>query len=303
MIEKSSSSSVSTRGLIKQFRHVIAVDQLSFTLSPGDVVALLGPNGSGKTTTFRMLLNIYHPTSGHIELNGIDHKEAGFGIFEDIAFISENQTFPKWMSVNEYCEFVSNFYSDWDHSFLEELFLKFKLPVHQKIKFLSRGQLMKVAIASVLPARPSIVLLDEPFSGLDVETRAILRELLQELSTESKLTILITTHDVEEVETLANRILLLDQGCLVEDETMQSYLDRHRCLVIEESQVEEISEIQKLNVYRKMSGSPSHRWYCSNFSEVLEIEVQALNSKWCGEAPGILMQRLTLREILQSKAL
>lgn len=222
---------VLTRQLTKRFRHVTALDSLDLRVEPGDVLALLGANGSGKSTTFRLLLNIYRPTQGEAALLGTPSTRLNGHHFKRVGYISEGQKMPKWMSVASFLSYCSGFYQEWDAELCDRLVKNFALSPQQKIKHLSRGQAMKVAVASTLPSHPKLLLLDEPFSGLDVETRAQLSHLLKELAHQDGLAIIITTHDVEEVEPVANRLGILNHGRLQVNETLDHYLARHKLLV------------------------------------------------------------------------
>jgi len=224
---------VLTRHLTKRFRHVTALDSLDLKVDPGDVLALLGANGSGKSTTFRLLLNIYRPTEGLSSLLGTPSTELNGSDFDRVCYISEGQKMPTWMTVGAFLKYCAGFYSQWDDELCQRLLSSFGLNHKQKIKHLSRGQAMKVAVASTLPSHPDLLLLDEPFSGLDVETRAQLSALLKSLSHEEGLAIIITTHDVEEVEPVANRLGILSHGKLRVNEALSHYLGRHRLLLAE----------------------------------------------------------------------
>jgi ABC-2 type transport system ATP-binding protein len=233
---------VLTRNLTKRFRRVTALDSLDLRVEPGDVLALLGANGSGKSTTFRLLMNIYRPSEGEASLLGTPSKKLNGHHFDRIGYISEGQTMPKWMSVEGFLKYCSGFYNQWDAELCQRLVTSFGLPPKQKIKHLSRGQAMKVAVASTVPAHPDLLLLDEPFSGLDVETRAQLSDLLKTLAHQDGLAIIITTHDVEEVEPVANRLAILSQGRLKVNEALADYLSRHRLLLADGLQLDRIPE-------------------------------------------------------------
>lgn len=234
------SPALEAKQLTKQFRHVTALDSLDLQVMPGEVFALLGSNGSGKSTTFRLLLNIYRPTSGEAALLGRPTTSLNGSDFDKVGYISEGQKMPKWMRVDQFLEFCAGFYSEWDEELCRRLVERFGLPPKQRIKFLSRGQCMKVSLASTLPARPKLLLLDEPFSGLDVETRAGLSELLKSLALDSGLAIVLTTHDVEEVEPVATRLGVLNRGRLVVNESLADYLGRHRFMHLTGSSVGEL---------------------------------------------------------------
>jgi ABC-2 type transport system ATP-binding protein len=136
------------------------------------------------------------------------------------------------MTGAHYVDYCSKFYPEWDSAKLQQLKGLLGVPFDQKIKHLSRGQRIKLAFLSTLPSRPQVLLLDEPFSGLDVETRSDVGGILRDLARNEGLTSLITTHDVEEVEMLANRLVLLVGGRATVDESMSSFMGRHRKVLV-----------------------------------------------------------------------
>jgi len=266
---------VRTNRLTKRFRRVTALNSLNLRLAPGEVLALLGANGSGKSTTFRLLLNIYRPSSGESSLLGTLSTRLNGHDFDKVGYVSEGQKMPKWMSVEGFLNYCSGFYTDWDSTLCDHLVASFGLPKSQRIKHLSRGQAMKVAVASTLPARPNLLLLDEPFSGLDVETRAQLGDLLKSLAHQDGLAIILTTHDVEEVEPVANRIGILSHGRLVVDETLDSYRGRHRLLVAEGLDLSSLPEDlrRRFGYTRALKGGT--KIYTEHYSQALEENLKS----------------------------
>ena len=291
---------VLTRNLTKRFRHVTALDSLNLAVEPGDVLALLGANGSGKSTTFRLLLNVYAPSEGECSLLGIPSGKLNGHHFERIGHISEGKKMPKWMSVEGFLNYCSGFYNNWDQALCERLVTAFGLPKAQKIKHLSRGQAMKVAVASIIPAHPQLLLLDEPFSGLDVETRAQLSELLRTLAHQDGLAIILTTHDVEEVEPVANRIGILSHGHLKVNEALDSYLQRHRLLAAEGLQLEKLplELMQKFKIAHALQ--TESKIFTEHFSPDLEASVLSALSAQGMEARFI---RMNVRQILTAHSL
>ncbi len=249
---------VATEGLGKSFRQVDALNGFDLQVAPGEVVALLGSNGSGKSTTFRLLLNIYHASCGEASLLGVSSGKLDGVDFDRIAFISESQKLPAWMSVRQFIGFCSRLHSAWDAEMADRLLEAFDLPPNQKIKHLSRGQRMKVAIASNLPAKPALLLLDEPFSGLDVETRDQVGALLVRLARDESLSIILTTHDVEEVEPVATRLVLLRKGKKVEDLPLADFIDAHAKISFPGADPESIPDgpVRILREKRDSGGAP-----------------------------------------------
>jgi ABC-2 type transport system ATP-binding protein len=192
----------------------------------GSIYALVGPNGAGKTTTVKVLMNIFGATSGRAEVLGMDSRKIKGRAFTSIGYVSENQKLPEWMRVKAFIEYLRPFYPAWDRDLENDLVKGFDLPLERKLKHLSRGMKMKAALASSLAYHPKLIVLDEPFGGLDPLVRDQLIEGLLERATES--TIFISSHDLAEIESFASHVGYLDKGRLLFSEEMSSLVGRFR---------------------------------------------------------------------------
>ena len=151
----------------KRFKKTTAVDGLNLVVPEGRILALLGPNGAGKTTTIKTMLNLYQPDGGSVRVMGEDSRRLKPEHFQSIGYVSENQQMPEWMTVGGFLEYCRPMYPTWDAAFCERLREQFALPLGKKLKSLSRGMRMKASLLSSLVYRPKLVVLDEPFTGLD----------------------------------------------------------------------------------------------------------------------------------------
>ena len=212
--------------LTKRFRGTLALDRLNMDVPEGSVFALIGANGAGKTTAIKVLMNIHRPTSGTAEALGVDSRKLSPREFQQIGYVSENQEMPEWMTVGYFMAYLKPFYPTWDDARAVELLRQFDLPLDRKLKHLSRGMKMKAALASSLAYRPKLIVLDEPFSGLDPLVRDELIEGLLESASES--TILISSHDLAEIESFASHVGYLDRGRLQFSEEMTALSGRFR---------------------------------------------------------------------------
>jgi len=217
---------IQTYGLTKRYRRLLALDNLDLSISQGGVHALVGPNGAGKTTLIKILMNIIHASSGTASVVGIDSHKISGKAFETIGYVSENQKLPGWMRVGNFLQYLRSFYPTWDAALEAQLVKQFDLPFDRKIKHLSRGMQMKAALASALAFRPRLIVLDEPFSGLDPMVRDELGQALVERAADA--TIFVSSHDLGEIEGFATHLTYLDSGRLRLSEELASLRSRFR---------------------------------------------------------------------------
>ena len=224
---------IETRNLSMRFGREAALTELSVTIPNGAIYALIGPNGAGKSTLIKLLLNILRPTSGTASVLGRASTTVSAGAFAEIAYVSENQELPEWMNVSQLLAYLRPFYPSWDTALERQLAAQLSVPMLRKLKHLSRGQRMKASLLSVLPYNPKLIILDEPFSGLDPLVRDELTEgLLDRAAQPHPPTILISSHDLAEVETIATHVGFLDHGRLVFSEESATLTDRFRQITV-----------------------------------------------------------------------
>lgn len=217
---------IQTDALTKRYRKLCALNRLTFDVQEGAVYALVGPNGAGKTTAIKILMNIIGATSGRAEVLGMDTKAIRGKSYVQIGYVSENQDIPEWMKVGALLEYLRSFYPTWDRALEDSLVKQFELPRDRKIKTLSRGMKMKLAFASALAFHPKLIVLDEPFGGLDPLVRDQLIEGLLERAADS--TVFLSSHDLAEIETFASHVGYLEEGKLRFSEDMAGLAARFR---------------------------------------------------------------------------
>ncbi len=199
----------------------------------GSIFALLGANGAGKTTTLKVLMNLLRPSAGTVRVFGADSIRLGEEQLANIGYVSENQQLPLWMTVRQFFDYCRPFYPTWDRGLETALLKRFNLPSDRKLKELSRGMTMKAALLSSLAYRPKLLVLDEPFSGLDPVVRDDVTQGLLESVRQGETTVLVSSHDIEEVERLADRVALIDEGRLKFSETIETLLGRFRRIEVD----------------------------------------------------------------------
>ena len=230
----------------KRFGARIAVDNLSFDVNRGEIVGFLGPNGSGKTTTMRMLTSFYTPDTGSIEVNGADTQQDDIKTRSSIGYLPENNPLYEDMLVSEYLSFVAelrglsgatrreNLDRTVEETGIQEVYYR---PIHE----LSKGFQQRVGLAQAILHQPPVLVLDEPTEGLDPNQRLSMRELIRDLGSDR--TVLISTHVMQEVESTCQRALVISQGKLVANSTVEDLIQhamglRTVHLEIEGSQIE-----------------------------------------------------------------
>lgn len=219
---------IETQNLTRRFGRMEAVHGLDLAVPTGSVFALLGANGAGKTTTIKLLMNLLRPTAGAALVLGVETRKLGEREFAQIGYVSENQELPVWMTVRQLLDYCRPFYPTWDTGLEKQLLAQFALPEDRKLKHLSRGMLMKAALLSSLAYRPKLLVLDEPFSGLDPLVRDEFIRGVLEVSALGEWTVFVSSHDIDEVERLCDHVALLDNGRLRLSERAESLQGRCR---------------------------------------------------------------------------
>ena len=221
--------SIEVNGVTKFFGELAAVNDLTFSVKKGEIVGFLGPNGSGKTTTMRMLTSFYTPDVGAINIDGLDTKDHDIATRERIGYLPENNPVYADLLVNEYLDFVAdlrgltkagrreNISQTVEETGLQDVYTR---PIGQ----LSKGYKQRVGLAQAIVHRPSILILDEPTEGLDPNQRLTIRDLIRSLGQER--TVMLSTHVMQEVENTCERILLISRGKLVADSSVKELLQR-----------------------------------------------------------------------------
>jgi ABC-2 type transport system ATP-binding protein len=222
MIESQAQTGVAITidGLTKRFGKQTAVDGLSLSVPHGSIFSLIGENGAGKTTTIQHLLGLMQPDSGRLDVLGLDPTRNGLGVRRRVGYVPEVPVLYDWMSVSEIGWFAAGFHLDSQGSTstyqfrFNELIRGFELPAQKKIKTLSKGMRAKVSLALALASDPGLLILDEPTSGLDVLVRRDFLESMVDLAGAGR-TVLLSSHQIGEVERVASHIAILHRGKLL----------------------------------------------------------------------------------------
>lgn len=223
---------IETRGLTRRFGRTEAVKDLTLQVPAGSVFALLGPNGAGKTTTLKLLMNLLRPTRGTADVLGNDTRHLDAAHFQRVGYVSENQRLPDWMTPGELFDYCRPFYPGWDDELRRRLETDLALAAQTPLRTLSRGTRMKAALLASLAYRPDLVVLDEPFTGLDPVVRDELIRALVDVSSDRPATVLVSSHDIDEVERLADWVGFMRDGQLQFAERVPALLGRFRLVEV-----------------------------------------------------------------------
>jgi ABC-2 type transport system ATP-binding protein len=218
------------KDLVKRYDDITAVNGLSFTVEEGSVTALLGGNGAGKTTTISMMLGLVLPTSGDVRLFGVDMAHNRYDVLHRINFQSPYVNIPMRLTVRQNLETFANLYGVRDPA-ARIAALADELRLHELLDRpageLSAGQKTRAAIAKALINGPELLLLDEPTASLDPDTADWVRAKLLDYKRQRGATIVLASHNMTEVERMADRVLMMNRGKVVEDGSPQELIRRY----------------------------------------------------------------------------
>jgi ABC-2 type transport system ATP-binding protein len=207
---------------------VHALRNLAFRVPEGALYALLGPNGSGKTTLLQILMGLRRNYSGRAALLGVESRSLGAGDRGHIGYVAEGQSLPRWMRLAQLEAYLAPLYPTWDAALARDLGNRFDLDPSRPIRTLSRGQQMKAALLCALAPRPRLILMDEPFTGMDALVKDELVRGLLESAGSDGWTVLLCSHDIGELEMLADWVGFLDHGRMTLSEPMETLRRRFK---------------------------------------------------------------------------
>lgn len=217
---------IETKGLTKRFGSKLALNSLALTIPHGGIHALIGANGAGKSTLFRILLGLEAPTLGSSYVLGTDSRQLTPQMRGKIGYVNEEHTLPTWMTADEVTQMQRSLYSNWRQDIFDTVIGNFDVQGHQKISGLSRGERAGLNLSMALAQSPELLILDEPTLGLDVVAKQAFLEALMYTETDNNTTIIYCSHQMEEIERVAENLVIMEQGEVKYTATPDEFLER-----------------------------------------------------------------------------
>ncbi len=261
---------IATRGLVKRYGSVDAVNGLNLSVPRGAVYALVGRNGSGKTTTIRMLLDLARPDSGTARVLGMDAHTDRVKVLERVGYVSDRPLLGSYTG-EQLVRFNRGFYPRWSDELVARYVRVFDIPMKQKFRNLSRGNQTKMWLLLALGQQPDVLVLDEPTAGLDpVVTDQLLRVLVEDVASEGR-TVFLSSHHLAEVERIADWVGMIDKGKLLMEAPMEELRAKFRRIQV--AGVAEMAPAAAMRV-RRSGGSTEYvvRDGAEEFVDALERE-------------------------------
>jgi ABC-2 type transport system ATP-binding protein len=220
---------IHTDALTKSYGNTIAVRSLNLSVGRNKIMAFLGRNGAGKSTTIKMLLSMIRPTSGSATVlgNQITNAEENRKLRQHVAYVAEDKPLYGYMTVEQTIRFASSFYPDWRPEMEKKLLLDYELPLNRKVKMLSKGMRTKLALLLAFARRPELLILDEPSEGLDPVGIEHLLQILVAQAAEG-VSVFFSSHQIAEVERVADQVCILEKGCLLMDASLDQLRQYYR---------------------------------------------------------------------------
>jgi ABC-2 type transport system ATP-binding protein len=265
--------SLNVEALSKKFDQFQAVDSLSFTIQPGEIVGFLGPNGAGKSTTLKMIAGCLSPDAGSIQLSGVDIQKDEVAYKKKIGYLPESNPLYEDLYVVEYLNFLASVHAIPSPSKrIEEVIAKtgLKSMQHKKIGLLSKGFKQRVGIAAAILHAPELILLDEPTSGLDPNQLIEIRGLIQSLSADAM--ILFSSHILQEVAAITDRVLVLHQGKLVANQSIASLTQSSQYNLLVQFQEDITAHLPVIQLKYKLLEQPDKRALVIQAKDAVELD-------------------------------
>ena len=254
--------------LTKSYGGVRALSGLSATVPSGSITALLGRNGAGKTTALKCLVGLLRPDSGRAIVLGKSGTDLDVATRSRIGYVSERQNLERRLTVAELIDYTAAFYPDWDVALADDLLERLDLVPDQLVGFMSQGEGRKLSLLLNLAFRPELLVLDEPAANLDAIVRREFLETVLELFRSEGMTVLLSTHLLSDVERIADRVILVQQGELQVESGLDDLKDRVKAIRFQPQDGRPISQVSLPGVLTKRRAGNELLVTVENYSEV-----------------------------------
>ncbi|HXE78813.1 MAG TPA: ABC transporter ATP-binding protein [Rhodanobacter sp.] len=240
------SAVITATGLSKHYKQTAALDDVSFRIEPGRIVGLIGPNGAGKTTALKAILGLTDFT-GQLDVLGFDPRQQRDKLMGDVCFIADVAVLPRWIKVREAVDFVAHVHPRFDRAKCDAFLARTKLQPGQRVRQMSKGMIVQLHLALVMAIDAKLLILDEPTLGLDILYRKqFYQNLLEDYFDENK-TIIVTTHQVEEVEHILTDLMFIRDGRIVLDADMDSVGERFVEVLVNADRAEAARQLKPID--------------------------------------------------------
>ena len=276
-------NAIEIRNLVKNYGDKFTLGEINLDISSGLIIGLIGENGAGKTTLIKSILNIIRLDKGNIKLFGKDIKINESEIKENIGVVLDNMFFPELLMPKDINSIMKDIYKNWDEQLFNKYLSEFKLKNNQSIKSMSKGMRKKLEIATALSHHPKLLILDEPTSGLDPVVRNEVLDIFLDFIQDEEHTILLSTHITSDLEHIADKIIFINQGKVVLDQSRDDLLDNYGILKCDVDKFDTISK-DDIIAYKKNKYD----------YEILINDINKIRKKY----KDFIVDKITLEELM-----
>jgi ABC-2 type transport system ATP-binding protein len=285
------------QSISKKFDQFQAVDSLSFSIQPGEIVGFLGPNGAGKSTTLKMIAGFLNPDTGSIQLSGVDLQKSEVDYKKKIGYLPESNPLYEDLYVVEYLNFLASVHAiPAPLKRIQEVISQTGLQSmqHKKIGFLSKGYKQRVGIAAAILHAPELIVLDEPTSGLDPNQLIEIRALIQSLSLDAM--ILFSSHILQEVSAISDRVIVLHQGKLVADQSIETLTQKQQANLLVQFQEDMTAHLPLIQSQYKLIDQHDKRVLVIKVKDAVELDQARQYLMGLALEKGLHIERLHTQE-------
>lgn len=276
-------NAIEIRNLVKNYGDKFTLGEINLNIPSGIIVGLIGENGAGKTTLIKSILNIIRSDKGNIKIFEKDIKINESEIKENIGVVLDNMFFPELLMPKDINSIMKDVYKNWDEQLFNKYLSEFKLKNNQSIKSMSKGMRKKLEIATALSHHPKLLILDEPTSGLDPVVRNEVLDIFLDFIQDEEHTILLSTHITSDLEHIADKIIFINQGKVVLDQSRDDLLDNYGILKCDVDNFDTISK-DDIIAYKKNKYD----------YEILINDINKIKKKY----KDFIVDKITLEELM-----